>query len=208
MQYEEVVSTIEAKRRFGQARGCDVTKEMMERLGHPEDGMKIIHIAGTNGKGSTAAFVSSILQAADFVVGLFTSPHLIRFTERIRVNNREIPNEDVARLGEHLLALPMENECTMFDLCLGMAVLYFKEQHCDYVILETGLGGAGDSTTGLRQIPLVCAITNIGLDHTQILGDTIEKIAAEKAGILKKGTQALLGIMEERAQKVIRERAD
>lgn len=207
MQYEEIVSTIEAKRRFGQARGCDVTGEMMEHLEHPEDGMKIIHIAGTNGKGSTAAFVSSILQAADFVVGLFTSPHLIRFTERIRVNDREIPEEDVVRLGERLLALPMKAECTMFDLCLGIAVLYFREQHCDYVILETGLGGTGDSTTGLRQVPLLCAITNIGLDHTQILGDTIEKIAAEKAGILKKGTQALLGIMDERAQTVIEEQA-
>ena len=208
MEYEEAVTRIERKRRFGKAKGCEVTRELMERLGHPEDGMKTVHIAGTNGKGSTAAFVSSILQAAGFVVGLFTSPHLIRFTERIKVNGEEIPKEDAARLAERLLDIPMEAECTMFDLCLAMAVLYFKEKGCDYVVMETGLGGGGDSTTGLGTVPIVSAITNIGLDHTQILGDTIEKIAEEKAGILKKGTTLVLGVMDERAKKVITGRAE
>lgn len=207
MQYEEIIEIIQAKRRFGKAYGRDVTAEMMDLLGHPEDGMQIIHIAGTNGKGSTAAFVSSILHAAGFVVGRFTSPHLIRFTERIVVDGEEIPQADVVRLGEKLLALPMTQETTMFDLCLGMAILYFKERKCDYVVLETGLGGAKDSTAGLSVVPLVCAFTNIGFDHTAILGNTIEEIAAEKAGILKPGTRAVLGIMEKSAADVIKNRA-
>ncbi len=208
MQYEEIIEIIQAKRRFGEAYGRDVTAEMMDLLGHPEEGMQVIHIAGTNGKGSTAAFVSSILHAAGFVVGRFTSPHLIRFTERIVVDGEEIPQADVVRLGEELLALPMTQETTMFDLCLGMAILYFRERKCDYVVLETGLGGAKDSTAGLSVVPLVCAFTNIGFDHTAILGNTIEEIAAEKAGVLKPGTQAVLGIMEKKAADVIKNHAE
>ena len=208
MQYEEIIEIIQSKRRFGKAYGRDVTAEMMERLEHPETGMKIIHIAGTNGKGSTAAFVSSILHAAGFVVGRFTSPHLIRFTERIVVDGEEIGKDDVIRLGERVLELPMRQETTMFDLCLGMAVLYFKEMNCDFVVLETGLGGAKDSTAGLSVVPEVCAFTNIGYDHTAILGNTIEEIAAEKAGILKKGTHAVLGIMDEKAADVIKKQAE
>ena len=207
MQYEEIIQVIQSKRRFGQAYGRDVTREMMAHLSYPEQGMQVIHIAGTNGKGSTAAFVSSILQAAGFVVGRFTSPHLVRFTERIVVNGEEIGQEDVVRLGTRLLALPMQQECTMFDLCLGMAILYFRECHCDYVVLETGLGGAKDSTAGLSCVPRVCGFTNIGLDHTAILGDTMEEIAAEKAGILKKGTEAVLGCMDKNARNVIESHA-
>lgn len=208
MCYEEIVEQIQSKRRFGQACGREVTEEMMERLGHPEKGMQILHIAGTNGKGSTAAFVSSILQAADFVVGRFTSPHLVCFRERICVNGAMISEEDVVRLGEQLLHLEMDLEPTMFDMCLAMAILYFKEKECDYVVLETGLGGAKDSTAGLREVPVVTGFTNIGFDHTNILGDTMEKIAAEKAGVLKKGTVAVLGKMEKSARDVIEAKAD
>lgn len=207
MQYEEIVEQIQSKRRFGQACGREVTEEMMERLGHPEEGMQILHIAGTNGKGSTAAFVSSILQAADFVVGRFTSPHLICFRERICVNGEMISEEDVVRLGERLLQLQMNLEPTMFDMCLGMAILYFKERGCDYVVLETGLGGAKDSTAGLCVVPVVTGFTNIGFDHMHILGDTLEKIAAEKAGILKNGTVAVLGKMDKNARNVIEKKA-
>lgn len=207
MKYEEIVDIIQNKRRFGQASGREVTTEMTKLLGFPEQGMRIIHIAGTNGKGSTAAFVSSILQAADFVVGQFTSPHLVCFRERIMVNGEMIPEEDVVRIGEKILSLPMKLECTMFDICLGMALEYFKEKNCDFVILETGLGGAKDSTAGISQVPLVCGFTNIGFDHTAILGDTLEKIAGEKAGILKRGTVAVIGKMDSRAKNVIEKRA-
>lgn len=208
MKYEEIVDVIQSKRRFGQASGREVTREMTELLDFPERKMKIIHIAGTNGKGSTAAFVSSILQAADFVVGQFISPHLICFRERIMVNGEMIPEEDVVRIGEKILSLPMKLECTMFDICLGMALEYFREKNCDFVILETGLGGAKDSTAGISQVPVVCGFTNIGYDHTAILGNTIEEIAGEKAGILKPGTVAVIGKMEEKAKNVIVKRAE
>lgn len=209
MTYEQVVNTIDNKRRFGKACGRDVTTELMELLGHPEDGMHIIHIAGTNGKGSTAAFVSSILlEAASFsskkiTVGTFTSPHLIEYTERILVDGRQIPREEVVRLGTQLLALETKLEPTMFDYWLAMAMLYFKEKQVDYLVLETGLGGAKDSTSGLRQIPEVCAITSIGLEHTAYLGDTIEAIAGEKAGIIKPGTSVVVGSLPDEAVKVI-----
>lgn len=208
MEYEEIVTAIMGRRRFGKACGRQVAEELLARLNCPERGMRVIHIAGTNGKGSTAAFVSSILQAAGFCVGQFTSPHLVDFTERIQVNGRQISREDAARLGQRLLDLPMELECTMFDLCLGMALLYFRERRCDFVVLETGLGGRLDSTSGLSQVPLVSVVTNIGLDHVQILGDTLEEIAAEKAGIFKPGTEAVFGKMAAAARRVLINRCE
>ncbi|SEA28709.1 dihydrofolate synthase / folylpolyglutamate synthase [Pseudobutyrivibrio sp. ACV-2] len=213
MTYDQVVNTIDNKRRFGKACGRDVTKEFMEVLGHPELGKHIIHIAGTNGKGSVAAFVSSILQAASFSsktsfkVGLFTSPHLIDYTERIQVDGKQISREDVRRLGEMLLSMNLELEATMFDYWLAMALLYFKEQEVDYIVLETGLGGAKDSTNGLSQVPKVCAITSIGLEHTQYLGDTLEAIAGEKAGIIKANIPVVIGQMDNEAAAVIETRA-
>ncbi|WP_167511259.1 bifunctional folylpolyglutamate synthase/dihydrofolate synthase [Pseudobutyrivibrio xylanivorans] len=209
MTYENVVNTIDNKRRFGKACGRDVTMEFMEALGHPEMGKHIIHIAGTNGKGSVAAFVSSILQAASFSyakpfkVGLFTSPHLIEYTERIQIDGKQISREDVTRIGEQLLEMKLELEPTMFDYWLAMALVYFKEQQVDYIVLETGLGGAKDSTNGLAQVPEVSAITSIGLEHTQYLGNTLAAIAGEKAGIIKPGVPVVIGQMEEEAFNVI-----
>lgn len=214
MTYEQVVNTIDNKRRFGKACGRDVTEEFLKVLDYPEKGKHIIHIAGTNGKGSVAAFASSILQAASFCeekpfkVGLFTSPHLIDYTERIQVDGKQISREDVTRLGQQLLDTKLELEPTMFDYWLAMALLYFKEQQVDYIVLETGLGGAKDSTNGLSVKPEVCAITSIGLEHTQYLGDTLGKIAGEKAGIIKPGVPVVVGQLEEEALSVIRNRAE
>ncbi|MBP3727568.1 MAG: bifunctional folylpolyglutamate synthase/dihydrofolate synthase, partial [Pseudobutyrivibrio sp.] len=214
MTYEEVVNTIDNKRRFGKACGRDVTKEFLTVLNHPEDGMNIIHIAGTNGKGSVAAFVSSILQAASFAskesfkVGLFTSPHLIDYTERIQIDGKQISREDVARLGSYLLGIKLDLEPTMFDYWLVMALLYFKEQGVKYIVLETGLGGAKDSTNGLAQAPRVCAITSIGLEHTQYLGNTVEAIAGEKAGIIKPGIPVVIGDMPAGARDTIIDRCN
>ncbi len=205
MTYEEITSLIESKRRFGKESGCEVMREMLPRFGSPERDMKIIHIAGTNGKGSTAAFVSAILQAAGFCVGLFTSPHLMRFTERICLNGKEIRREDVVRLGELLLRTEWKVEGTMFDYCLLMALLYYRERKPDYVILETGLGGRLDSTNGLSKVPLVSVITKIGLEHTAILGNSPEEIAAEKAGMLKTGTRAVIAEMDEAPRRVLKE---
>lgn len=233
MTYEEIVNIIDNKNRFGKACGRDITRCLLEQLGHPEMGMHIIHIAGTNGKGSVAAFVSSILQAASFAskehfkVGLFTSPHLINHTERIQIDGRQIPKEDVVRLGQKLLSMELDRnilagilsdnrkdmevlqskiEPTMLDYWLAMALLYFKEQGVEYVVLETGLGGALDSTNGLKQYPEVCAITSIGLEHTQFLGDTVEKIAGEKAGIIKPQVPVVIGQMPINAADVIADR--
>lgn len=214
MTYEEVVYTIDNKRRFGKACGRDVTKEFMEALGHPDLGMHIIHIAGTNGKGSVAAFVSSILQAASFTcenhfkVGLFTSPHLIDYTERIQIDGKQISKEDVTRIGQQLLQTELELEPTMFDYWLAMAMVYFKEQQVEYVVLETGLGGTKDSTNGLSQLPEICAITSIGLEHTQYLGNTLAEIAGEKAGIIKPGVPVVIGQMEREASDVIRKKCN
>ncbi|MBQ2533779.1 MAG: bifunctional folylpolyglutamate synthase/dihydrofolate synthase, partial [Lachnospiraceae bacterium] len=124
---------------------------------------------------------------------------------RIRVNGAQIPREDVVRLGEKLLELPMTLEPTMFDYCLGMALLYYKEQHCDYVVLETGLGGRLDSTNGVGTLPLVSIITRIGFDHMAYLGNTLSAIASEKAGILKVGTHAVLGVNDPEAAEVLQQ---
>ena len=149
MQYEEIIEIIQSKKKIwkGIWKRCDRGNDGTFRTsggGHENHSY-----CRNQWKGSTAAFVSSILHAAGFVVGRFTSPHLIRFTERIVVDGEEIGKDDVIRLGERVLALPMRQETTMFDLCLGMAVLYFKEKNCDFVVLETGLGGAKDSTAGI-----------------------------------------------------------
>ncbi len=147
--------------------------------------------------------IASVLSEAGFKAGLFTSPHLIRFNERIRINDIQISDEDVVRFGETILSVPMELELTMFDCCLAMALLYFREQNCDYVILETGLGGTFDSTNAIIEVPRVSVITNIGFDHTAILGDTLAEIAGNKAGILKEGTNAVIAHMADEAAVVL-----
>lgn len=187
MTYEEIVATINNIRRFGNLSGVEITAHMLEVLHHPEDGMKLIHIAGTNGKGSVSAFLCSIFRQAGKKVGMFTSPHLVDFRERIQINGTMIPKEAVTRIGGELLELDFGVSPTMFDYCLAMALLYFKEQNCDLVILETGLGGRLDSTNAVG-IPVVSVITKIGYDHMAILGNTLEEIAEEKAGIIKSGT--------------------
>lgn len=204
--YEEVIEKIQNARRFGNLPGIEVTKILLEEFGHPEEGIPFIHVAGTNGKGSTCAFLGSILRAAGYKVGIFTSPHLIHFEERITINGQMIPKEAVVRLGNQILQQNLKASPTMFDYCLLMALMYFKQEQCDLMILETGLGGSKDSTTAVG-IPLVSVITKIGFDHTEILGDTLSKIAGEKAGILKKGTKLVMEQQEEEAKTVICERA-
>ena len=184
--YDEVIDIIQNTRRFGSLTGYDVSKQMLAQLGNPQSGIPFVHVAGTNGKGSTTAFLCKILEQTGKKVGMFTSPHLITFEERIRINGNYIPKEDVTRLGNLLLDMEFSVSPTMFDYCLAMAVLYFKEQSCDIMVMETGIGGRYDSTNALG-VPEVAVITKIGLDHTAILGDTIEAIAQEKAGIVKPG---------------------
>ncbi len=195
---------IENKRRFGSLPGVVVSRKLLAAVGDPQNDLAFIHIAGTNGKGSTAAFLREILKEAGIRAGMFTSPHLIDFTERIQVDGRQIPREDAARLGEMLLNLDLDVHPTMFDYCLTMALLYFREQDCQLVILETGLGGRLDSTNVISA-PLVSVITKIGYDHTEVLGDTLDQIAAEKAGILKPNTFMVSESQQQPAEKVLKD---
>lgn len=203
MEYEEIIEIIQNKRRFGNQPGVVISKELLAAVGNPQKELSFVHIAGTNGKGSTAAFLCSILTEAGIKTGLFTSPHLVSFTERIRIGTEEIGKDDVVRLGEKLLNLPIDVHPTMFDYCFAMAMLYFKEQKTELVILETGLGGRLDSTNSI-DAPLLGIITRIGLDHTDILGNTLSEIALEKAGILKTGTKAIIACQEEEAENALR----
>ena len=204
--YKEVIDKIENARRFGNLPGIEITKILLEELGHPEKDIPFVHVAGTNGKGSTCAFLGSILSGAGYKVGVFTSPHLIDFEERITISGEMILKETVTRLGNQLLGLKLDIHPTMFDYCLVMALLYFKEQSCDLMILETGLGGSKDSTTAVG-VPLVSVITKIGYDHMELLGDSLDKIAGEKAGILKAGTKFVIEMQEPEEMSVILEKA-
>lgn len=204
--YEEVLEKIETARRFGRLSGVQTAERMLTALGLPGLGIPYIHVAGTNGKGSVCAFLSAILQEAGKRTGCFTSPHLTDFRERITVDGVMIPKEAVTEIGNRLLALDMDVEPTMFDYCLLMAVLYFRQQDCEFAVIETGLGGRLDATNALGR-PEVSVITRIGYDHMAILGSTLAEIAAEKAGILKDGVPAVFAGQEEEAARVLRERA-
>ena len=200
--YNEVINIIENTRRFGNFTGYEVSKRMLEQLGNPQSGIPFVHVAGTNGKGSTTAFLCKILEQTGIKVGMFTSPHLITFEERIRINGEYISKEDVTRLGNLLLDTEFDLPPTMFVYCLAMAVLYFKEQNCDIMVMETGIGGRYDSTNALG-IPEIAVITKIGFDHIAILGDTLEKIAGEKAGIIKQGSPVITNVQEESVKQVL-----
>ena len=198
-----MIDKIENSRRFGNLPGVEVTKRMLATLGNPQEGLAFIHVAGTNGKGSTCAFLTNILTKAGLKCGCFTSPHLIHFEERITVDQKMIPKDAVTRLGNELLSIDFGVTPTMFDYCLVMAVLYFKECGCDVAVMETGLGGRLDSTNALGN-PMVAVITRIGYDHMAILGNTLTEIASEKAGILKENVPAIFAPQEEEALAVLR----
>ena len=201
--YQEVIDKIENSRRFGNLPGVEVTKRMLATLGNPQEGLAFIHVAGTNGKGSTCAFLTNILTRAGLKCGCFTSPHLIHFEERITVDQQMIPKDAVTRLGNELLSIDFGVTPTMFDYCLVMAVLYFKECGCNVAVMETGLGGRLDSTNALGN-PMVAVITRIGYDHMAILGNTLTEIASEKAGILKENVPAIFAPQEDEALAVLR----
>lgn len=213
MSYGELTDKISKCGRFGRLPGITCSAAVMELLGHPERELKFVHIAGTNGKGSVAAFLREICEKSGLRAGLFTSPHLQEFTERIQIGHAQIPREKVLQLGrivtetDQRLMVSCGISLTMFDYCLAIALLYFREQSVDLVILETGMGGRLDSTNMIRP-PLVSVITAVGLDHTAYLGDTVAAIASEKAGILKRGTRAVLMEQEEQALAVLSGRCE
>ncbi len=187
--YQQSLDYLFGLEKFGMIFGLDRVERILEAIGSPQREVQAIHIGGTNGKGSTAAMMASILQKEGYRVGLYTSPHLVRFTERIKVNGREIDQEEVAALTGWMrekietagIALPY----TFFDFTTAMALLHFKQSMVDLAVLEVGLGGRLDSTNVID--PLLSIVTNVAKDHEEHLGETILKIAREKAGIIKKG---------------------
>lgn len=200
--YEEITDKIENSRRFGTLSGVEISRIMLEKLGHPQKELPFIHVAGTNGKGSVCAFLNSVFMKAGLRCGCFTSPHLVDFGERITVDGKMIEQSAVTRIGNELLNRDWGVMPSMFDYCLMMAVLYFKEKQCDIAIIETGLGGRLDSTNALGA-PVLSVITRIGYDHMAVLGGTLTEIAAEKAGILKPGVKAVFAPQEPEVLEVL-----
>lgn len=189
--------------------GLQRITELCERLGDPQKNLKFIHVVGTNGKGSTSAMLDSILRAAGYRVGLFTSPYIYEFGERMRTNGKNIAPDELAAITEEVrpIADSMTDRPTEFELITAIALVYFERRRCDVVVLEAGMGGRLDSTNVIRD-PLLSIITGIALDHTAFLGDTVEKIAAEKAGVIKDGAPVLYGGESDSAYAVIREVAE
>jgi dihydrofolate synthase/folylpolyglutamate synthase len=185
--------------------GLGNIEALCELMGNPERSIKSLHIAGTNGKGSSSHFMASILQEHGYKVGLYTSPHLQSFTERIKINGIQVAEEWVADFVSNNLHLIEKVRPSFFEWTVIMAFTYFKEQQVDYAIIETGLGGRLDSTNIIT--PLACLITNISFDHQDLLGDTLEKIASEKAGIIKNDTPVTISEKQEETSAVFMAKA-
>ena len=193
--YEQAIEFLYSLQLFGTKFGLENTRKLAALAGNPERHLRFIHVAGTNGKGSTCAMLESIYRRAGLRVGLYTSPHLVRFGERIQVNRRPISDEDIVRLVNEAKTWLKErsdkNHPTFFEVVTVMALRHFAEQQCELVIWETGMGGRLDATNIVT--PLASVITNVQMDHQQWLGDSIEKIAFEKAGIVKPGVPVITG---------------
>jgi len=189
MSYKKILSYLYGLDSPNIKLGLKNMQNLLDRIGNPEKGLKCIHVAGTNGKGSVCSMISYALMEAGYKVGLYTSPHLKNFNERIRLNGHLITDKEIT---EYFLKIkPYVTSQSFFEITTAMAFLYFKEKNADYAVLETGLGGRLDATNVV--IPLISIITNIGLEHTSILGNTIEKIAFEKSGIIKENVPIVTG---------------
>ncbi|MBQ4059304.1 MAG: bifunctional folylpolyglutamate synthase/dihydrofolate synthase [Lachnospiraceae bacterium] len=207
MTYQECVDYILSVPLFAAKLGTDTLNQILDIMEHPEKSYAVVHVAGTNGKGSTCSFLASILKQAEKKVGVFTSPHLIKINERLSINGQVISDEEFVILFTETMGyieiakkqgIPHPS---FFELMFLMGALYFKKQQVDYAIFETGMGGRLDATNVLE--PILTIITSVGLDHTQFLGDTIEKIAAEKAGIIKKGVPVVFFDRKDEATPII-----
>lgn len=192
--------------RFGIKPGLERTLSLLESCENPHNSIKTIHIAGTNGKGSVAAILASILTEAGYTTGLYTSPHIKDFNERIRINGHMIEDNEIVRLAENLLPNAEESGATFFEITTVMAFKYFADRNVDIAIIETGMGGRFDSTNVIN--PLLSIITNISMEHKEYLGDTLEKIAFEKAGIIKKDVPVILGNIKSEIEHVFESKSD
>ena len=186
--------------------GIDNIRFFVEQLNLNLLEIKFIHVGGTNGKGSTCAYLSSIIQESGYKVGLFTSPHFFDFRERIKVNNKKIEKDFITKFIQENIELIEELNLSFFELSFGMSLYYYFEQKVDYAVIEVGLGGRLDATNIIN--PLLSVITNISYDHTEILGNTLEKIAYEKAGIIKKNTKIIIGERDKKTQNIFIQKAE
>lgn len=212
MKIEETIDWIHSRKKFGSRPGLERVQALLDKAGNPEKQVPVIHIAGTNGKGSTVAYLRSILAAAGLTVGSFTSPYIEEFNERIAINGDPIADDDLIRWVEHyqpfVAELDEEPEIsgiTEFEVLTALALDYFLDQQVDVAIVEVGLGGLLDSTNVVE--PILTAITTIGYDHTDILGETLPEIAHQKAGIIKKNIPVVTGNIPAEALTVIKEKA-
>ena len=212
MTYQEAVEYISQVPKFTKKTDASNTRELLKRLGHPERDYKVIHVAGTNGKGSVCAFMAGVLQQAGCRTGLFISPHLVTINERFQINRRNVSDEEFARaftvVMDNVSAMMKEgfSHPAYFELLFAAGMLIFSWEKVEYLVMETGLGGRLDATNTVEH-PLIVVITSISLDHTEYLGDTVEKIAAEKAGIIKEGVPVVYDGRDRRAEAVILEKA-
>lgn len=181
------------------------TLSLCEHLGNPQETFKTIHVAGTNGKGSTSHALASVFQAAGYKTGLYTSPHLKSFTERIRIDGKEITEEDVVEFVVNNRAFLDQLQPSFFEMTVGMAFWYFAKESVDIAVIEVGMGGRLDSTNVIH--PELCVITTIGYDHTQFLGNTLPLIAGEKAGIIKQGVPVVISQTQKETQEVFSQQA-
>ena len=209
MTYQDAIQFLHDLQLFGANLGLETPRQLAALAGNPQNALRFIHVAGTNGKGSTCAMLESIYRTAGLRVGLYTSPHLVAFGERIQINRQPISQPDMIRLVDQMRGLlatfPADRHPTFFEVVTVMALRYFADQQCDLVIWETGLGGRLDATNIVT--PLASVITNIQFDHEKWLGDTLPKIAAEKAGIIKPGVPVITAADAPEALAVIRETA-
>ena len=205
LNYQEALAWIHSIGRFGMNQGLQRIKKLLSYLGDPHKKLNFLHIGGTNGKGSTAAFAAAVLEAAGYRVGLYTSPYLEKFTNRMAINGQDITPERLVELVkkvkpfvEEIAADPLCGHPTEFEVVTALALTYFAQESPDIVVLEVGLGGRLDATNIIKK-PLVSVITGISLEHTAILGNTIEEIAREKAGIIKEKTPVVTGVQDRAA---------
>ena len=208
MNYNEILDYINAIPKYGSETGVVRAGYLLDRLDHPEKNMKVIHVAGTNGKGSVCAYLANILYESGYKVGLFISPHLVKINERIQINNKMISDEMFVE-AFHVIynieqSLIKEGICKImyFDYLFAMAMYVFEKEHVEYAVLETGLGGRLDSTNAIAH-PILSVITSISLDHTEVLGNSISQIAYEKAGIIKKNVPVVYMNQNSEATEVI-----
>ena len=213
MNYRETENWILNRLPFYQSQGLKAYKPGIDNIRFFVDQLdlnlldiKFIHVGGTNGKGSTCAYLSSIIQESGYKVGLFTSPHFFDFRERIKVNNKKIEKDFITKFIQENIELIEELNLSFFELSFGMSLYYYFEQKVDYAVIEVGLGGRLDATNIIN--PILSVITNISYDHTEILGNSLEKIAYEKAGIIKKNTKIIIGERDKKTQNIFIQKAD